>query len=434
MIDCIISALKEHHISVYRINERTTESMEMFFIKKHLDMRRGTKVTEYEVTVYRDFEEKDEKYRGSATVLLSDGMEASEVAGKLKGAYYAASFVRNRWYPLPNGDKVSCEKETCNNVTSRTNLSEHWEENVLHMADAIFSVDTREDVFLNSLEIFATRQATRIINSEGIDVSYRRHIISGEFVAQCLAPQDVETYESFRYDNFDEGDIKKKVERVLTMTKDRAMATTAPAAGNYRVILSGKQVATLFGYYCDRAQAAYIYPGYSNYKVGDDVQMAGSDAPVCGERLNISLAATVPYSVEGIPMVDRKLLSDGKLEMIFGATRFCHYLGVEPTGNYEKIVVKEGTVSLEEMKKTPYLHVVNFSDFQMDEMSGNFGGEIRLAYLFDGEKVTPVTGGSINGMIVKAQKNFVFSKETQESMDFSGPFAVSMEDVAVAGC
>ena len=89
---------------------------------------------------------------------------------------------------------------------------------------------------------------------------------------------------------------------------------------------------------------------------------------------------------------------------------------------------------MEEMKKTPYLHVVNFSDFQMDEMSGNFGGEIRLAYLFDGEKVTPVTGGSINGMIVKAQKNFVFSKETQESMDFSGPFAVSMEDVAVAGC
>ena len=133
-------------------------------------------------------------------------------------------------------------------------------------------------------------------------------------------------------------------------------------------------------------------------------------------------------------MTDRTLLSDGKLDLIFGGTRFCHYLGVEPTGNYEKIVAKEGSTSFEDMKKTPYLHVVNFSDFQMDEMSGNFGGEIRLAYLFDGEKVTPVTGGSINGAITKAHKTFIFSKEMQESMDFVGPLAVSMEDVAVAGC
>ena len=92
MIDGIISALKEHHIDVYRINKKMTESVELFFIKKHLDMRRGTKVTEYEVTVYRDFESEGESYRGSATVLISAGMEAGEVAEKLKGAYYAASF------------------------------------------------------------------------------------------------------------------------------------------------------------------------------------------------------------------------------------------------------------------------------------------------------------------------------------------------------
>lgn len=427
MIDCIISALKEHHIDVYRINRKMTESVELFFIKKRLDMRRGTKVAEYEVTVYRDFEEEGESYRGSATVRISAGMEALEVAEKLKSAYYAASFVKNRWYPLPKGEKVPY-------IEKQTNLSEQWEENALHMADAIFSVDTREDVFLNSLEIFATRQEMRILNSEGVDVSYNKYIVSGEFVAQCLVPQDVETYESFRYDRFDKEDIQKKVERVLAMTKDRAAAATAPAAGNYRVILSGKYVATLFDYYYSRAHAAYVYPGYSNYKVGDDVQMAGNDEPVAGERLNLLLSATVPYSAEGIPMTDRTLLSDGKLNLIFGDTRFCHYLGVEPTGNYEKVVVKEGSTSFEEMKKTPYLHVVNFSDFQMDEMSGNFSGEIRLAYLFDGEKVTPVTGGSINGVITKAQKNFIFSKETQESMDFSGPLAVSMEDVAVAGC
>ncbi|MGN0505310.1 MAG: metallopeptidase TldD-related protein [Lachnospiraceae bacterium] len=428
MIECIKSALKENHISVYRINEKVTESLELFFIKKHLDMRRGVKVTEYKVTVYRDFEAEGEKYRGSAVVVISDGMSAEEVSEKIKDAYYAASFVKNRWYPIPAGEKVAGIKEC------KTNLADCFEENVTRMAEAIFSVDTEKDVFLNSLEIFASRSETRIVNSEGVDVAYRRYLVSGEFVAQCLEPQDVETYENFHYDSFDEEDIKEKVKRVLKMTKDRAVADTAPAAGDYRVILSGRQVAVLFDYYYNRANAGYVYPGYSNYKVGDDVQMAGNDAPVCGERLTVSLKATTPYSNEGIPMVDRTLISDGKLAMIFGDTRFCYYLGVEPTGYYEKTVVKEGTVPFEDMKKTPYLYVVNFSDFQMDAMSGNFGGEIRLAYLFDGEKVTPVTGGSINGNIIKAQKNFVFSKETQENMEFAGPFAVSMEGIAVAGC
>ena len=93
----------------------------------------------------------------------------------------------------------------------------------------------------------------------------------------------------------------------------------------------------------------------------------------------------------------------------------------------------EGSVSLEEMERSPYLEVVNFSDFQMDSFTGHFGGEIRLAFLYDGEKRIPVTGGSINGNILEAQKNLVFSKEMQVEKDFEGPVAVCMEQINVAG-
>lgn len=427
MINRIKEALKENQITIYQITEKNTESMELYFIRKHLDMRRETAVLGYTVTVYRDFEEETVRFRGSSTVEIADGMTAEEISEKLKNAYFAAGFVKNRWYPLP-------EKNVSEGIEEKeTNLSSDWRNMALQVAESIFEEDTSEEVFLNSLEVFSRKNTVHIVNSEGVDVAYRRYIISGEFVVQCLTPQDVETYESFRYDRFDADALKEKVRKVLEMTKDRAAAQTAPAAGEYRVILSGDQVENLMHYYYERANAGFIYPGYSNFKVGDEVQLAGEDAPITGNLLDITLTSSTPYSPEGIRLVDRQLLKNGKLQCICGGSRFCYYLGVEATGGYEKKVMPSGTMSLEELKKKPYLHVVNFSDFQMDSMSGNFGGEIRLAYLFDGEKITPVTGGSINGSILKAQKNFVFSKELQDTMLFAGPMAVCLENIAVAG-
>ena len=90
-------------------------------------------------------------------------------------------------------------------------------------------------------------------------------------------------------------------------------------------------------------------------------------------------------------------------------------------------------MSLEEMRQAPCLEIVNFSDFQMDSYSGHFGGEIRLAFLYDGEKRIPVTGGSINGSILEAQKNLNFSSETQVDKEFEGPAAVCLTGVKVAG-
>ena len=58
---------------------------------------------------------------------------------------------------------------------------------------------------------------------------------------------------------------------------------------------------------------------------------------------------------------------------------------------------------------------------------------IRLAFLYDGEKKIPVTGGSINGQILEVQKKMVFSRETQIEDDFEGPMAVCLEGIRVAG-
>ncbi len=52
-------------------------------------------------------------------------------------------------------------------------------------------------------EFFMEKTTTAIYNSEGIDVSYEKSSVNGEFVVQCITPQDVEQYQEFAYDDLD---------------------------------------------------------------------------------------------------------------------------------------------------------------------------------------------------------------------------------------
>jgi len=57
--------------------------------------------------------------------------------------------------------------------------------------------------------------------------------------------------------------------------------------------------------------------------------------------------------------------------------------------------------------------VVDFSDFFVDPTGGDFGGEIRLAYLVrDGRRVA-VTGGSVTGTVPANRGRIRLSAETE---------------------
>lgn len=423
LIAKILETLKDLGIEMYYINETKTETAECFYVRKKLDLKRRTDTTVYHVTVFCLFEQEGKKMLGSSVVLIHPDMETEEILESLKGAYQAAAFVCNPAYELAAGKKEEF-------VPAKGSFAEHsLEENIRLFADALFAPDTKEDVFINSAELFAVRRVEHILNSQGVDVSYETNEVSGEYVVQCVVPQDVETYHHFSYRDADMDSLGKDVEEALEMTKARAEAASAPKAGEYRILLSGEHLRTVLSYYLSRSNSSMIYQQYSNYKVGESVQ--GEN--ITGDMLNINLVATDPYSSEGIPMKDRPLIKDGVLQTIHGGKRFADYLGIEATGFYGKISVPMGDMPFDEMKKTPYLYIVTFSDFQMDDFSGHFGGEIRLAFLFDGETVKPVTGGSVNGSLLEVQDRLVFSRERYRNGSYEGPLAVSIEGVKVAG-
>lgn len=423
MIERIKAALAANHIDLWRINRTETESVELFFVKKQLDTRRAKDVTKYEVTVFRDGGTAEQPLRGASSVELVASMSDEAVNAELAGAYLAAGYALNPMYELtaPAQGAVGCGTGALE--------QQPLVESAARLTEALFAADDREDAFLNSAELFVVRSAYHILSSEGTDVSWSKTTAEGEMVAQCLTPEDVELYDRFSYEELDCAALTARVAELLTFVKDRAAAQRTLKSGKYDVVLSAGSMPELLSYYAERSAAQMLFAHYSDWKCGDAVQ-----GEVKGEALNLSLAAGSPYSGEGIPMEDRPLLQDGVLQTIHGGNRFCRYLGVQPTGDYRRIRCENpGTVSFAQMKQKPCLWVVRFSDFQMDSFTGHFGGEIRLAYLIDGESVTPVTGGSVNGSWLEAQQNLTLTTERYVSGSYNGPYAVRLPQVNVAG-
>ena len=425
MIERIKSALARCGIALWRINEQEDETAELFFVKQELDTRRVKDVHKYEVTVFRDVEggEGEKPARGFTSVQLISSMDDARLDEELKGAYYAAQFAANPWFEMPDPVQAPLAEKTGELAQAPLARSAG------KLARALFAPDTQEDAFVNSAELFVSRSRRRILSSEGTDVAYTDARAEGEFVVQCRAPEDVELHKQFAYDALDEEALSAKVAEALSFVRDRAHAQKVLKSGKYDLILSGDDVAEVLDYYGKRSAASVVYAKYSTWKQGEDVQ-----GETEGERLDIKLAATEPYSTEGIPMADLPLLEGGVLRAYHGPNRFCRYLGVKPTGSYRKIVCGNGTVPFEELKKGPALWAVTFSDFQMDAMSGHFGGEIRLAYLIEADgTVTPVTGGSVNGSILEAQTDLAFSADRYLTAWYDGPYAMRLKGVSVAG-
>ena len=423
MIERIKSALSDCGIALWRINDNTEETAELFFVKKQLDTRRFKDVRKFQATVFRDVEKEGASLRGFTSVTLLESMSDEQLRQELKNAYYAAQFAANPTYELADPVKAPIKEkagELCEAPLS---------ESAGKMAKALFAADSENDAFVNSAEIFVVRSKKRILSSEGTDVSYTDAKVNGEFVVQCREPEDVEIHNIYSYDSLDTEALGKKVREALAFVRDRARVKRILKSGKHDVVLSGDKVASVLSYYTSRSAAHMIYPGYSTWKVGEAVQGEG----IQGAKLDIDLCATEPYSEEGVPMEDLPLLREGTLQAIHGNNRFCRYLDIKPTGTYRKLSCANTGVSFEELKKGPCLWAVTFSDFQMDAMSGHFGGEIRLGYLIDGDSVTPVTGGSINGSLFEAQENLQFSSDRYESANYSGPYGLRINGVNAAG-
>jgi len=432
MIENIKQILENNeNVHGYVVRNVINESKELFFVKKNLDMNRAKKVEYFNVTVYHDFTEGEMKFKGDSTVKLAPNMSLDEMAQTIEQAALSASFVKNPFYELV--EKTNKEVKKLSSNFSEKEMSDFLPE----LIDAMYKHDTHNEGGINSGEIFITKSTKRFVSSTGIDEEMISYAAQMEIVTDWdeEGKEAVEMFTVLDFSEFDKGHIEEQIKDAIENTIARANATPIPNISDVNVILDGENVKEFFSYYPSRANVGSIFSRISDAKIGDNLQ--GED--VAGDKVSITLKAEITGSTrnsyldpEGVVIDELTLVDEGELKSYYGPNRISQYLGEESKGNYSNKEVKGGSKTIDELKQEPYLHCVFFSDFQMNTMTGDFGGEIRLAKYFDGEKEIPVTGGSITGNIKDVQKDMLFSVETETMNAFKGPKIIRLKNVRIA--
>lgn len=424
----ILNSLK---VSAYKILENKISSEEMFFIKKDLDMTRSKEVHSFKVTVYKDFEEDNKKYRGASTFDIHPTMGEKDIIEIIKDNYFAAGFVKNKYFNLPQRSK----KKSIDIIVSefsKMNLID-W---MQRLSEALYKEDNMENGGINSAEIFLSKVYKRIINSEGIDVNFETYNGMIEFITFWKAEEEIELYKMLNFSDFDPKYIEDSVKEMLLLSKERSEARSMVSSGKYKVILKDDAVKEVLKYYTYNSNAEAVYNEISDLKVGGVVQGKNVTGDLVSLSLDPNLENSIysaPYDDDGVTLEKVNIYDKGILNKYHGDFRHSFYLKTESTGNIKNVVFGGGSKCIEDMKKDPYLELVSFSDFQLDILTGDFGGEIRLGFLFDGQNKVTFTGGSVAGNIKNVQNKMCLSKELQKSDGFVGPEAIEMFDVTVAG-
>jgi predicted Zn-dependent protease len=432
MIEKIRSFLKSCiKIDGYTVVEHKINSSEFFFIKKRLDMDRGKNINNFNITVYKNFEEGNIKYTGSSSAIIHPTMSDKEILEVIDEVALAAIYIKNKYYPMVEPSDIVQPEITSNFSEKALN---QW---LPTITGALYKSDIYDKGCINSSELFLNKIYTHIINSKGVDISYTTYNGEIEFITNWKAgDEEIELYKHMDFSDMDSDLIEEKVKEMLIFSSEKAIASPTPALLKHTVLLTGAPVIELLNYYLDKSSAKSIYNGMSTAKLGENIQ--GDDAK--GDLITLTLdpfmnnsTKSCPYDADGFPVNSVEIYKKGVLSKYHGDVRHCHYLNIEPTGSISNFIIEGGAYSIFDFKMVPYLDIVAFSDFQIDDLTGDFGGEIRLGWYFDGANTIPVTGGSISGNINDLQKEMYLSKELQRDNNFVGPKTVKLLNVSVAG-
>lgn len=418
----------------WKINEITKSAHELFFVKKTLDMNRSKDVHVCQVTVYVDFEEDGSRYLGQSTTEVAPTMTEEEIKKVLEDAKVGASFVKNAYYELPEPSDESALE--ISSSFAKDSLSSFMPK----LTNALYAPDIHEAGGINSAEIFLTKNDRRIVTSKGIDVSYTSYDNMVEVITDWNdGKEPVESFSLTHYGDYVPEVLTEDVAQLIQDSKDRAHAEDASKLKDIRIILSGHAVKEFLEYFVVKANAKAVYEKISNFEIGQNVQVDGNST-LSGDALNIELlpylegsSASSPYDADGVLLKPLTLIKDGILKSYYGENQFTSYLGIPATGRLRNIKVEAGSTSIETFKESPYVELLAFSAFQMNFISGEFGGEFRLGKYYDGEKTVAISGGAISENINQVKATMRFSKEVAKYDNYVGPKHIILEGMELAG-
>ena len=419
-LEQLLGILKTSGADAWEVADINEWGWEFYFIRHRLDQHRTKAVDSFSVKVYKKLE--DGKFLGSASAQIAPDASEEEMRRTVEGLCRDASYVRNPFYTL----NKPAEAET--SETAPLDMKAVCGDFLRTMR----SLPETETEDLNSYEIFVSEIRRRFLNSEGVDVTsvYPSSMVEAVVNARKDG-HEIELYRLLKSGTCDREQLTKELTEALAYGRDRLLTKPTPGLGKADVVFSTDPARELYSWFVSRLDTTMVYRGMSDWKIGDDV------GP---ENLNIRAVRTLPnsswntpYDEEGAPIRDLTLIDGGKTAAYWGRRQFSQYMKLDSSFDVYNFAVTGGTESEEELRTGDYLEVVEFSDFQVDDITGDIAGEIRLAYLHQGGKVTPVSGGSVSGSMPELVKTMRFSKESRQYNCHLIPSVTRLQGVTITG-
>lgn len=407
----------------YRAIENSVRSYELFFVHKNLETVRSTDTTATSVTVYTEHDGKI----GDSAFQVYQSMNEGDITKKIAEALSRAKLVSNEPYVLP-GEGVL-------NAALPTNLDKYAPEELGKMiADAVYAADNTPGGSINALEIFIYKDTKRVVNSRGVDKTETKYRVMIEAIPTFTdGKQSVELYEDYRFTVFEPEKLTAEITEKMREVKDRFKAQKPGKELNINVILRPHEIKKLMSKLANDQNYSTIYMHANLHKEGDNLQNGDCD------RLNVTMKAIVEgsersayFDDDGAQLFDTEIIKDGIVCGSFGSSRFGQYLKVQrPGGDLKCISVGAGTLTDAEIKKEPYLECVSMSGLQLDLYNDYIGGEVRLAYYYDGEKTVPVSGITMSAKLSDALSSLRLYNKTDVCGEYEGPLKIMLKNVSV---
>ena len=409
----------------WRVSETATESYELFFVHKSLETVRATDTVTTQVTVYVDHDGK----RGDSTFSVYGSMTTDDLKKKIQAAADRARLVFNEPYELPQGGTLEVSLPTNMDTADMKQLGRQ-------IADAVFAADTVEGGSINACEIFLYRDTVRVQNSRGIDKKQHVCRVMIEAIPTFTTEKEsVELYEDHRFTSFEPEKVTAEIARRMREVRDRSLAVKPRTPLTVNVLLRPQEIRSLLTDLAYDANYSAVYSHANLHKVGDDLQ-AGGD----GDKLTFILKAILPgcekssyFDGDGMALTDTCILQDGVVKNNYGSSRFGQYLGVkEISGDLPmNVSLAAGTLTKEEIQAAPYIEAASLSGLQVDLYNDYIGGEIRLAYYFDGQETRPVTGITMSAKLSDVLRHLRLTANICAEGAYEGPERLMMRNVAI---
>lgn len=371
-------------------------------------------------------------------------VKQKSVAEQLEGAIRAARETDHESWELPKEipsdipDVKSCDPRMAEDlngsmeeVTREISSAVGMKRNTAFNSSELFmSVHDRELHLSNGL-IHRSRQSRMYVEAA---YSFTQNGKSDEYLhtAWTISPKDV------------------SVGHLFQEASDRAalsLETAKPLTGKFSVILDADVLAKLFNSSTFLLSARSEYLDLPHKKPGDDF-IPGASGDLITMTLDPSLdfgAVTTGMGEQGLTQRPTVLVEKNKVVATATDAQHGQYLKKKP-GTYRGNVVLDGGVldHAQLVQAAPrVLEILQFSGLFIQETTGTFGSEIRLARLYDHTSgtVSMIKGGSLSGSISDNFKHARFSKNRVKRSEFDygvasgyfGPEYALLSDVSVVG-